>query len=267
MKELKDIEAYFYSISGDLQSMNVDLDDDPLIYGPKRLQQKISECRLYLSKVMVHLIEVDRYLLAYKRRHNKAKLQYDMDFKHILATDVAMEGARSIKDREAIASNRLRSQQLEVDDLSNTVVYLDMLHRLIKARQDDLKDTQNRISQQQKLCQDEILLGSQWGSRLPPSARRRLEAPAPVDDVVFTDDVIQAALRDADDLPQVKPLPVVGGSVVTTPGLEVVEPTVVAEPTGDSMFDEILASFSDPSEESGIKPGHSPMDLEIDDLF
>ena len=46
---------------------------------------------------------------------------------------------------------------------------------VVKAKRTDLKDVQRALRDQMKLCQEEIGLGNQWGSKLPPGAQNPID--------------------------------------------------------------------------------------------
>jgi hypothetical protein len=83
----------------------------------------------------------------------------------LLANDPEVMAGRNVKDREAIASNRLASLRDSIYELGSSMDDLEQLLIVVKAKRSDLRDLQGRIRDQLKICQEEIGLGAQWGKQ------------------------------------------------------------------------------------------------------
>lgn len=163
-------DAYIQSVYARLQTMTVELDGDPLIYGPKRLNGKIAACRRHLSTCQQISLQLSNDCQRFQRAHRRAKLDYDLTLQDMLANDAQVRSGNNIRDREAIANSRLRAERETISDLEAAVEDVKAIIQIVKSKREDLRDIQGRLKDQLKLCQEEINLGSRWGSSPPPEA-------------------------------------------------------------------------------------------------
>lgn len=155
------------AIYEDLDTMNVALDDDPIAFGPKRLNGKIAEVRRALSRCERLFLSVSQMLAGLKRARLKAQGDLKLSMDDLFANDPETRSGRNVSDREAIAKVKLRAQVREISRLDLAVHDLDAVMVVIKSKRADLKDTHGRLRDQVRLCQEELGLGSKWGSRRP----------------------------------------------------------------------------------------------------
>ena len=232
------------SVFGQLAKMEVQLDDNPLAFGPRRLNEKISYARGMLTDCERIFLQISHHLQKYRSAHRAASVALDLEKKNLFANDPEVRAGRNYNDRDAMASMKLRDQVEFLAVIQSGLDDLETLLTVIKAKRSDLKDIQGRIRDQIKLCQEEIGLGSRWGSRLPPgSSQPNLDSEPPTE---------KTTLRDLQDLFS-------GDGVVS-----VVENT--------ESPDSLEAAFSTNSAESdafldgiGVEPRNSVQDL--DDLL
>ena len=155
-----------------LTVMQVDLDGDPLELGPKRLNGKIALCRGMLSQCEKIFLSVAQDLYRYKRSLRSASADFKLKVRELLTNDPEVRMGRNVTDREAIASNKLRSDAEEIDRLTACVEDLESVVMVVRVKRLDLKDIQGRLKDQLKVCQEEIGLGGRWGSSSPTLSRR-----------------------------------------------------------------------------------------------
>jgi hypothetical protein len=150
-----------------LGKLELALDPDPLIYGPKRLNAKVAEARNMLRNCEAVFLQVSHDLHRYSRalRVAQAKLKLAKDY--LFANDPETRAGRNVADREAIAVMKLQDRVKEVHRLEIGTEDLKAMLTVIKAKRADLRDTQGRLRDQIRLCQEEIGLGGRWGSRRP----------------------------------------------------------------------------------------------------
>jgi len=153
-----------YDRLGDLE---LALDPDPLIYGPKRLNAKVAEARNMLRSCEGLFLQVSHDLHRYSRALRVATAKLKMSKDYLFANDPETRAGRNVADREAIATMKLQEQVKEVHRLEIGTEDLKALLAVIKAKRADLRDTQGRLRDQIRLCQEEIGLGGRWGSRVP----------------------------------------------------------------------------------------------------
>jgi len=145
--------------------LDMDLDEDPLAFGPKRLNNKIALVRGMLSRCERVYLDVSQQLHAMKRSLKIETLTLDLAKKNLFANDPETRAGKSVSDREAIAAGKLHTEMMEVHDLEMAVESLSAVWMAIKTKRADLKDIEGRLKDQFRLCQEEIGLGSRWGSR------------------------------------------------------------------------------------------------------
>ena len=173
MKNSIQIGAFDFSILDDIyevvEDMNVPLDDDPIKYGPRRLIRKVAKTRYYLTRMEKMFLSVSKLLSQYKRRLNTSSLHLDLERKRLIATDASVRKGASLRDREALADQQLLDYVRNVANYELVVSELESVLSVLKTKRTDLKDTQGRIRDQTKLCEQVLGLdGVTWGSAKGP---------------------------------------------------------------------------------------------------
>ncbi len=157
-----------YSI---LLGMEVELDADPLQYGPKRLNSKVAKARGMLTECESVYLKVSLWLQKYRSAHRTLELELDIQMKHLFANDPEVRAGRNVADRQALATMKLQDGVRELSNVTRAQENLEYLVTAIKSKKSDLRDVQGRIRDQIKLCQEELGLGQQWGSKPPPGTK------------------------------------------------------------------------------------------------
>lgn len=205
-------ESLFDTMFKDLEAMNVELDMDPLEFGPKRLNQKVAVTRDFLTQCEKLFTRVSHWLQLYKRAHRAAQLDFDLAMHDMLANDPEVRAGRNVADRNAIATTKMRDRREELDRLAVVVQDLEGVLVVIKSKRSDLKDTQGRLREQKQLCQEEIGLGAKWGSRAAANTPGYV-ATAPVVDAETMRDInamLEVARSETDlavSIPAPEPIP------------------------------------------------------------
>jgi hypothetical protein len=169
--------------------MEVLLDTDPLEHGPKRLNGKIAEARGMLARTERIYLQVAHMLQQYKASHRGAELDFDLGMQHLLANDPEVRAGRNVRDRDAIATMKLHDEKQSLASFEAAIMDLDAVISAVKTKRADLKDTQARVRDQIRLCQEEIGLGSRWGSKPAPGSNAPSLADAPRVDVTTVDEL------------------------------------------------------------------------------
>lgn len=173
----------------ELKDLSVDLDADPLVYGPKRLNQKVSELKGALGRCERIFLDISQQHHAVQRLRALAELDLELAKKNLYANDPETRSGRSVSDRDAIATGKLSEDVRALRELDMTLMSLEAVISVIKTTRSSLRDTQARLRDQIRLCQEEIGLGSSWGSKVPnakplkPQAVSRASLDA-IDDLV-----------------------------------------------------------------------------------
>jgi hypothetical protein len=223
--------------------MEVELDGDPLQFGPKRLNGKIATARGMLTECERIYLHVSQLLQNFKTSHRTLELEFDIDKKHLYANDPEVMAGRNVADRDAIATGKLLEQARELNNLAKSLSNLEAVLSVVKSKRADLKDLQGRIRDQIKLCHEEIGLGAKWGSKPPPGTE--------VPDLDNTPKVPKQTIRDLQDLFSGSKAPEVTDSEVIAPDpQESAEESTPAPNDSEEEFagdksDEVMDSFLD----------------------
>ena len=269
-------ESHIKSIFGELTDMDVALDPDPLIYGPKRLNEKVAKVRGMLSRTERLFLQVSHDLQLCKRSHRSEELDFDLQVQDMLANDPEVRAGRNVRDRDALATMKLRDQRERLMGLEVGIQDHEMVLSVIKSKRADLRDLQGRIRDQIKLCQEEIGLGNHWRSRPAPG----VETPD-IDNAPLTDpDSLQAlqALASAGDDAEVHLQPgdktwiadedeeeeVIEEEVIEG---EVIEGEVIEGEVVEKVIEEEVVEKKAEVEPSGFPASGEAVDMDIDTLL
>jgi len=154
-----------------LSTMEVELDADPLKYGPKRLNGKVAEARGMLTECESIFLDVSLWLQKYRAAHRTLETEMDLAKKHLYANDPEVRAGRNVADRDALATMKLRDQARALSAVAQSQSDLEAMLTVVKAKRADLKDVQGRLRDQMKLCHEEISLGGRWGSKPAPGTK------------------------------------------------------------------------------------------------
>lgn len=150
-----------------MHKMEVMLDDDPLQFGPKRLNNKIAELRNMLTELERIFNRSSKKLGEIKRLFRLVETKITITKADLFANDPEVRAGRNVADREATASVKMAKLISEKMRLQCDIAEIDDLMTVVKAKRSDLRDTQSRLRDQIKLCHDEISLGARWGDKKP----------------------------------------------------------------------------------------------------
>ena len=151
-----------------LATMTVELYENPLEYGPKPLANKIVDARHHMDDTEEIFLNVSHWIQKYKAAHRAAEVSLTLGKKHLMANDPETRAGRNLTMQDAIASMKLKEEVAEVAEMAAVLDDLTAVLIVIKAKRADLKDTQSRIRDLQKLCGELIGLGGRWGSKPLP---------------------------------------------------------------------------------------------------
>lgn len=256
----------------DLATMQMELDADPLELGPKRLNQKISECRGFLTRCERIFLSLSQDLHRYKKALRAAKADMHLAKMDLFANDPEVRMGRNVADREAIASNRLRPEAEEIDRLTACVEDLSAVVVVVKAKRADLKDAQGRLKDQLKVCQEEISLGGRWGRSFPNVRKLHESALDPAHDEVnnlFATVLKNKKDQEAKELPPTEEDLPIPGDTEEPEALE--ESEIPVEFAGDTELSVEDALSNIPNTKSSLELQETPVMFEDgaidDDLF
>lgn len=168
MADFKFDTGHIDRIYEEISSMAVDLDDDPIRYGPKRINAKVAHAKKLVSRCTELEIALSRDLNNLNRKLRAAQADLELAMQGLFTTDPEVRAGRSVKDREAIATMKLRDESMLVRLVEQAVEEVKSAILVVKTQKADLKDTQSRLRDQIRLIHEEISLGSMWGSAPAP---------------------------------------------------------------------------------------------------
>lgn len=164
MKSVPEVDLErIQQIYAELKNMDIQLDPNPIEYGPKRFNKKIAKARALLSRLDQIFLQVSEDLHYFKRVINQKRNLYELDKRELLVHDPKCRMGRSQQEREALADTQLRAKIEEFLDLEESARDLETVMLVIKAKRTDLKDAQSRMRDQMKLIEHDISMGAQWG--------------------------------------------------------------------------------------------------------
>lgn len=179
-------EEYIDGIYQRLTVMQVHLDSDPLAYGPKRLNEKTALVRKHLTSSEQIFTQISGDLAILKRELRKAQALLKITRSDLMANNPHVRAGQTQAIRDATVDVLLKDEIEEATILENSILELEAVLVVVKAKRSDLRDTKAALRDQLKLCQEEIGLGAIWGKKKPPP----LEQGAPYDGDLI-DDLIQ----------------------------------------------------------------------------
>ncbi len=151
----------------ELGKLGVQLDADPLTFGPKHLNGKIAQVRAQLDICESIFLQASHDLHRFNTAHRAVNTTWQVKKDWYLANDPETRAGRNVSTQEAVANVKLAGLVTRVHTLGAGVEDLKAAIVVIKAKRADLKDAASRLRDQIKLCQEEIGLGSRWGSKQP----------------------------------------------------------------------------------------------------
>jgi len=250
------------SVFRGLSSMEMELDADPLQFGPKRLNGKVAEARGMLTECEGVYLQVSLWLQKYRKAHRTLETEMDLAKKHLYANDPEVRSGRNVADRDALATMKLRDQARTLSEVGQSQADLEAMLTVIKAKRADLKDVQGRIRDQMKLCHEEIGLGGRWGSKPAPGTQAPdLDAAPNVDKQTLRDlhEMFTGGRNSQPDLAVVAPIQ---APVIQAPVIEE-NPAEVLPLRDDLLSDAVADDFLDAIE----TPATSPDLRNLDDLL
>lgn len=248
---------YVDSVYTELSEMQVELDANPIEFGPRRLNDKTAQLRGMLDKCEHVFVTVSHELQKLRRAHRRASTELALETNRLLTEDMEVARGRSITERQAIVKVKLGDLVGFIEVLEAGIEEYDQALIVVKAKRADLKDTSSRIRDQIRLCRDEVeYLGTRWGSKVPGA--KSVVGREDVSDLLAP---VERAVREQAAPPApvaVSPPKINGNGQVGSP--KIAMPAQAAPTDIDSFFD------SDDSEVEKIDSGVA-IDQAVDDFM
>jgi len=158
------IEEFFDTAIKVVETLEVELDDNPLEAGPSVINEKIAQCRRNINKCERLAIMVSSAKAKVGRLLRDLQTEYTLQYNDLYTNDPRVRAGRSEKERDAMIGTRLSDLLAEIEDYKSQQEELKQLAVLIRSAKSNLKDTNARIKDQMTMCQEDIKMGSRWGS-------------------------------------------------------------------------------------------------------
>tara|TARA_R110002153_G_scaffold22540_4_gene73959 strand:- start:248 stop:946 length:699 start_codon:yes stop_codon:yes gene_type:complete len=197
-------QEYIDTVFEEISKMQMALDLDPLRFGPSRLNQKVALTRNLLTRCEQLFNSITHTLQVYTSRHRFLTLEFDLLEKDLLANDPEVRAGRNLKSQEAVAHLKLSKHLHALNSLKTTTLNLETLVTVVKTKRSDLRDIQNRLKDQMKLCQEDLSIGRRWGN----GVKEKIAAPPKSLVSPFDTDLLDHRLPEIeeDDLPDLDQL-------------------------------------------------------------
>lgn len=261
-KKIVDVdEAYLDEVINRLSALKIDLDDDPLMFGPKRLNSKVALCRAHIDVCMTIYLQLSSDMRRMMRLSRTLEMEYQIKQADLLANNQDVRAQDSIKDRLAFADMKLSDLRKDMMLVEAAVKDLGGLLTVVNKKKEDLKDVQNQLKSQIKLCQEVIeKLHGQWGSAPSQDGTGILSVPdrprTSQSDVLaaYEEDEADENLSDLDKF------------VLAQTGLRPVEPVVEVK-THQSLVEEPFPSVTELSGEGVPEEEDTASVGDVDNFF
>lgn len=155
-----------------IEDANVDLAYDPILKGPKFLNQMVAKCRNLTNHVQRFEREVAQELLMYERNLNNLEAEYEIKYNDLMANNPEVARQPSAKDREARVNDMLKDLRQDIQSSKARIVDMGHVGTVVKSKLRELKDINRDIRLQIKLIEDEIQIGNAWGDQSPYSSHK-----------------------------------------------------------------------------------------------
>lgn len=196
-------QPYIDSVFEEVAKMQIGLDADPLRFGPSRLNQKVALTRNLLTRCEQLFNTITHTLQVYTSHHRLLTLEFDLLEKDLLANDPEVRAGRNLKSQEAVAHLKLRKHLLELNSIKTTITNLETLLTVVKTKRSDLRDIQNRLKDQMKLCQEDLSIGRRWGNegaKKTTAPAKSLVSPFDAEQVLSNHQVVDQSDDELPDL-------------------------------------------------------------------
>ncbi len=192
-------------ILDEVAEYQVDLAPDPTLphLGARYLNEKLAECRNYTNRTIHYIQLLKRQELELRMEMKLAESDLEFKLKEKLADDTVVRAQPSIEDRVALATVSLKDEYDALACSRACLLETEETVKLIKARLDNLKQTNYDIKLQRQIVKDdkEAWSSLEGGYVAPSRQKDRTVAggmPAPVRPPIDPVDLLDPTKRPAD---------------------------------------------------------------------
>jgi len=154
-----------------IERLQIDLDPDPTILGPRYIMDKVAKCRNN-----VNIVSQIRQTIARERRELKRQLageeaMFSIERDQLLASDETVRRQPNIRDREAVVNTLLRERLYRISNLKADIMDLDTVEQPVKMVHDELTRTATEIRTQRSMIQADRISGAGYGDESEKESR------------------------------------------------------------------------------------------------
>jgi hypothetical protein len=157
--DLKQVNTIYEEILG----MGIELEPDPTVLGPRYLNQVISQCRNYLNRATMLLLQIQREKRGFSQDLAGQEAAYQIELNQLLSENETIRRLPNIKDREASANMALRDRISRVVTLKQEISDLDTIEKAVLLRHKELVRTSDNIKTQRSLLLADRVSGAGYG--------------------------------------------------------------------------------------------------------
>ena len=122
----------------ELADMQMELDNDPIRFGPKRLNGKVADCKRLVSRCTEIEINLSTIMAMILRQQRSAEAQLELMMQDLLTSDPEVRAGRSVRDREAIANTKMRDERSFCRLVTEAGEEIKAAITVVKAKKSDL---------------------------------------------------------------------------------------------------------------------------------
>lgn len=190
-------------IYDEIGQLQLELEPDPTILGPRYINEITARCRNHLNKVTLIRLRLSREKRALKSRLAGEETLLAAERDRLLAEDETVRRQPNLRDREAVANTILRDRLNTIAQLKNELLDLDTVEKAVTLVHDELIRTGNEIKTQRSLILADRASGAAYGDEYdgPRDNRGRVLPPTSIDegelDRIMAEDPQPAAVEPA----------------------------------------------------------------------
>lgn len=150
----------------------VELDPNPLDFGPGRLIDKIHQIRKFQNMVEAMYVQATQDYGRVQQDRLRLEGLYNIERDNLLTTDLTVRSGRSQSDRQAMVNMKLRPLLETIERCKQNEFKLKTFLTVVDSKRSSLNSTNGQIKAQMKLLSQEISLGGEWKSEHHKEAPR-----------------------------------------------------------------------------------------------
>jgi chromosome segregation ATPase len=167
--QIEDLQKRIDETLEELKDIHVDLDPDPLEYGPDRISLKFALLDKFSQRLTQMELQLVQDIHQYKRFCDGENLIYETEKYKLMATNPRVKAEKTKAEREAAADRSLSSLKSKIRQLNNNIADLDNLLHCVRLKRKELSGTESRLRNQMKMVQEMLTrLGGAWKRKSPP---------------------------------------------------------------------------------------------------